>query len=173
MPTVQPKHILITGSPGIGKTTLVKRLFEEAAVLHPVGFYTEEIREGGIRRGFRLVSHDGRESILSHVDIRSPYKVGKYKVDVSGFDRFLDTLRILKSDSGLVIIDEIGKMECFSRKFLSLLNELLHSETRLFATISQKGSGSIAEIKQRQDAKLFVMTHHNRDTMIAQILEDL
>jgi len=173
MTTDQPQNILITGSPGIGKTTLVKRLFERLAVLHPVGFYTEEIREGGMRRGFRLISHDGREGILSHVDIRSPFKVGKYGVDISGFDRFLDTLKISKSDSGLVIIDEIGKMECFSRKFLSLLNELLHSETRLFATIAQKGSGSIAEIKQRQDAKLFVMTHHNRDTIIAQILEDL
>ena len=118
MKTYQPKHILITGSPGIGKTTLIKRLFEEAAVLHPVGFYTEEIREGGIRRGFKLVGHDGREGILSHVDISSRYKVGKYRVDVTGFDRFLDTLKISESNSGLVIIDEIGKMECFSRKFL-------------------------------------------------------
>ena len=41
---------------------------------------------------------------------------------------------------------------------------------RLFATIAQKGSGPISEIKQRQDAKLFVMTHHNRDTMIDQII---
>ncbi len=137
MTTDQPKNILITGSPGIGKTTLVKRLFERLAVRHPVGFYTEEIREGGIRRGFRLVGHDGQEGILSHVDIRSPFKVGKYRVDVSGFDRFLDTLKISESESGLVIIDEIGKMECFSRKFLSLLNELLQSENRLFATIAQ------------------------------------
>ncbi len=170
MTTDQHKNILITGSTGIGKTTLVKRLFEKLAVLHPVGFYTEEIREGGIRRGFRLVSHDGREGILSHVDIRSPFKVGKYRVDVSGFDRFLDALKISESESGLVIIDEIGKMECFSRKFLSLLNELLQSEARLFATIAQKGSGPIAEIKQRQDVKQFVMTHYNRDTMIDQII---
>ena len=173
MTTDQPKNILITGSPGIGKTTLVKRLFERLAVLHPVGFYTEEIREGGIRRGFRLVGHDGREGILSHVDIRTPFKVGKYWVDVSGFDRFLDTIKIFQRDSGLVIIDEIGKMECFSRKFLSLINQLLQSETKLIATITQTGSGPIVEIKRRPDVKLFVMTHHNRDTIIAQILEDL
>ena len=173
MTTDQPKNILITGSPGIGKTTLVKRLFEKLAGLHPVGFYTEEIREGGIRRGFRLVSHDGREGILAHVDIRSPFKVGKYRVDITGFDRFLDTLRISESDSGLVIIDEIGKMECFSRKFLPLINQLLQSETKLIATITQTGSGPIAEIKRRPDVKLFVMTHHNRDTIIAQIFEDL
>ncbi len=48
-----PPNILITGPPRVGKTTLIKRLFEELTHHHPVGFYTEEIREGGIRKGFR------------------------------------------------------------------------------------------------------------------------
>ena len=42
------KNLLITGLPGVGKTTLVKKLSEALKSLYPVGFYTEEIRERGL-----------------------------------------------------------------------------------------------------------------------------
>ena len=38
------KNILLTGRPGCGKTTLIKRVVEELA-LPAGGFYTEEIRQ--------------------------------------------------------------------------------------------------------------------------------
>ena len=43
-------NILITGKPGSGKTTLFKRLVKALRHLEPVGFYTQEIREGGVHR---------------------------------------------------------------------------------------------------------------------------
>ena len=46
-------NIPITGPPGIGKTTLIKKIERELADLLPVRFYTEEIRENGIRKGMR------------------------------------------------------------------------------------------------------------------------
>ena len=39
------KNILITGLPGVGKTTLIKKLAEVLNDLNPIGFYTAEIRE--------------------------------------------------------------------------------------------------------------------------------
>jgi nucleoside-triphosphatase THEP1 len=42
---LQTRHILITGVPGVGKTTLIKALCQDLASVNPVGFYTEEIRE--------------------------------------------------------------------------------------------------------------------------------
>jgi len=86
------KNILITGLPGVGKTTLIKKLSEELKHLHPAGFYTEEIREEGQRKGFELISLDGKRGLLSHKDIKSPYRVGQYKVDIEGFENFLDSL---------------------------------------------------------------------------------
>jgi len=164
------KNILITGLPGVGKTTLIKKISEELKHLHPVGFYTTEIREDGIRKGFELISLEGRKGILSHIGIKSPYRVSKYKVDIKSFEDFLDQIKFSSPTIGLVIIDEIGKMECFSDKFKKILNDILDSEKWVIATIARKGSGLIAEVKKRKDIKLFEMTSSNRDSLLSEIL---
>lgn len=167
------KHILITGQPGIGKTTLVIRLSKELKEFDPFGFYTAEIRKEGIRKGFELISLSGAKGLLSYTDIKSPFRVGKYGVDIKGFEDFLDSIPFLISEKNLVIIDEIGKMECCSDKFRYLIKEILASDSLLIATISLKGSGFIADIKQRNDVKLFELTQSNRDTLISDVLKEV
>jgi len=167
------KNILITGQPGIGKTTFIKKLAGKLKDLHPSGFYTTEIREAGIRKGFELISLDGSKGILSHVDINSPYRVSKYCVDVERFEIFLDSISLLDPTASIVIIDEIGKMECFSGKFRSLVRNILDSDKLLVATIALKGSGMIADIKKRDDVRLFQVTIENRDSLVSEILKDI
>jgi nucleoside-triphosphatase len=167
------KNILITGQPGIGKTTFIKKLAGQLKDLHPLGFYTMEIREAGIRKGFELISLDGRKGILSHVDIKSPCRVSKYGVDVGRFETFLDSIPLLDPTTSIVIIDEIGKMECFSGKFRSLVVDILDSDKLLVATIALKGSGMIADIKKRDDVKLFQVKQENRDPLVSEILKDI
>ena len=121
------KNLLVTGLPGVGKTTLIKKLSEALKDFHPVGFYTEEIREEGVRKGFELISLDGKKGLLSHKNIRSPYKVGQYKVDIKGFEDFIDSISFFNPLTHLIIIDEIGKMECLSSQFKKLLKEILDS----------------------------------------------
>ena len=141
--------------------------------LNPVGFYTSEIRERGVRKGFELVSLDGRRAVLSHTEIESPYKVGKYSVDVKGFESFLDSIPFSSSETGPIIIDEIGKMECFSHKFRKLIQESLDSEQIVIATIAHKEEGIIAEIKRRADIRLYEITQGNRDLLLSEIAEDV
>jgi nucleoside-triphosphatase len=167
------ENILITGQPGVGKTTLMKKLAEDLRDLRPVGFYTAEIREGGMRKGFELISLSRKKGILSHVGIQSPYRVGKYGVDIKGFENFLDSISFLDPTTNLIMIDEIGKMECFSDKFRTLIRKILDSDKLLIATISLKGSGLIAEIKKRNDIKLFEMTQSNRDSMLIEVFKDI
>ncbi len=164
------KNILITGVPGIGKTTLIRKMLAEAADLNPAGFYTEEIREEGIRRGFSLISTDGARSVLSHENIRSPFRVGKYKVDLNGFETFIDSIPFCEPGRRLMVIDEIGRMECFSKKFIALTTELLSSDRPVVATVALKGSGLIANVKARPDVELIEITRDNRNDLPRHLL---
>jgi nucleoside-triphosphatase len=139
-----PSHFLVTGKPGCGKTTFVKNLLPGFSSLSPTGFYPEEVREGKTRVGFRLVSLDGRISLLAHIGFRSGYHVGKYGVDRVEFESFLGTISF--QDASLVVIDEIGKMECISEHFCRMIEELLSSEKCLLATIAEKGTPFIEDI---------------------------
>ena len=167
------KNILITGLPGVGKTMLIVKIAEALKDFHPAGFYTTEIREEGMRKGFELISLDGRKGLLSHADINSPNRVGKYRVDINGFEKFLESIPFFEPKARLMIIDEIGKMECLSEKFKRILQEMLDSQKWVIGTIALKGSGLISEVKKRQDVKLFEMTKKNRHCLLLEILKEV
>jgi nucleoside-triphosphatase len=163
-------NILITGVPGVGKTTLITRLCDELKEFPIAGFFTTEIRERGERKGFKLISLDGRKSILSHVEIKSRFMVGKYGVDVKAFEEFLQAIDLGSSNADVIVIDEIGKMECFSQRFKGLLLRLLNSRKIIIATIALKGNEFISQIRQRPDVQVYEITAKNRDSLVFDVL---
>lgn len=166
--------ILLMGLPSCGKTTVVMQTIENLGCKKGAGFYTQEIREKNSRKGFLWKRLDGPKGILAHIDIKSPFKVGKYHVDIAGFERsVVPVLDVDKTDADLFIIDEIGKMECFSEKFVAAIRRLFASDKSVLATVAQKGTGLISEIKSYPGAKLFNLTHHNRAKIIAEISQIL
>ena len=76
---------LLTGRPGVGKTTVVREIAERLGA-KAGGFYTEEIRAQGRRTGFRLVALDGPTGILAGVNVSSRYRVGRYRVCVEDLE---------------------------------------------------------------------------------------
>ncbi|MHC4534323.1 MAG: NTPase [Planctomycetota bacterium] len=173
MPSKSVK-ILLTGQPGCGKTTAVMKIIKNLDTDRIAGFYTQEIRQSNIRRGFSWKRLDGAEGTLAHVDIKGRLKVGKYGVDIEGFDKnVVPVLDIEQIDADLFVIDEIGKMECFSKKFISAVRRLFESDKSVLATVAKKGPGLISEIKNYTNIKLFNLTSANREKTVADILEVL
>lgn len=167
------KNILIAGEPGIGKSTLIQVLVADLKSLGPVGFYTEEIRVDGSRKGFRAVGLDGRRQNLAHVDLRSRTMVGKYRVDVGGFDRFMAGINLTGAEPKIVIIDEIGQMECFCARFREDVKQVLDQDRIVIATVAQTGVGLIEEVKHRDDVDLLQLTRRNRSAMAGKIMRKI
>lgn len=167
-------HILITGLPGVGKTTLIRGLAKRLAEYCPAGFYTEEIRNvQGNREGFRIVTLSGRHMVLSHIDFTERSRVGCYGVDVAEFNRLLRQLDLSHARSRLFIIDEIGKMECLSREFVNEVSTLLDGPNAIVATIAMKGEGFIRQVKHRPDCRLVTVTRENRDRLLGELANEL
>ena len=162
-------NILITGLPGAGKTTLIKRLCIIFKEFNPVGFVTDEIMEEGAIAGFEVNNLFGDSKIFAHTKLKSKVSVGKYKVDMKGFDIFLDQTFSREKKTGLYFVDEIGKAACESKKFSKIILTLLDAKKPVISAIADKGTGLISDIKKREDVKIFEVTEQNREIRLKEL----
>jgi len=164
------RAILLTGAPGVGKTTLIQRVL--ARLTGPAGgFYTGELRERGQRVGFRLVTLAGESVTLAHVEIAGRYRVGRYGVDLAALDRVgVKAVRQATAAGHLVVVDEIGKMECRSARFVEAMRRLFESGRPVVATIALHGGGFIAEAKRLANRTLWEVNRANREDMPGRVL---
>ncbi len=168
--------VLITGPPGIGKTTLIRRIVERLGD-RAIGFWTEEVRdrETGKRRGFRIVTTEGKRKTFASRTFTSRYLVGSYGVNVKYFeDLALPILeKALREKDRVIIIDEIGKMELFSKPFRELVRKIVYNpKLKVIATIPIRDVHPlVAEVRRLPGAVLIELTKENRDYMVEEILK--
>jgi len=167
------RKLLLTGRPGCGKTTLIKRVVNKLA-LPDGGFYTEEMREGGTRVGFKLVTLDGKEAVFAHIDFKTPERLGKYGLDLStleavGVKAIHESVRIQQ----LVVIDEIGPMEIRSAIFRDAVSEALDSNIAILATIVARSLPFADAIKKRRDVTVIEVRQDNREQLVSELSEQL
>ncbi len=164
------KNLLLTGRPGIGKTTLILKITQSLGDVG--GFYTHELREGGRRVGFSIKTFAGKEGILSHQTLKSPYRVGRYRVNLEDIDRIgVESVRSGLSDPAVryLVIDEIARMELYSENFKSVVLSALDSTKPVLATIQMRTDPFLDAIKSRPDVRLIDVNRENRDSLPDQI----
>jgi len=165
------QHLLLTGKPGTGKTSLIREAVARASV-KAGGFYTEEMRRGGIRQGFRLVTLDGREAVLAHVSFSSPYQVSKYKVDLDSLNRVgVSAVRQALVECDLIVIDEIGKMELLSPQFREMVQRAIDGDKRVLGTIMLNPNPFCDALKANPRVRVLTVTRDNREQALAEISE--
>lgn len=163
------KNIFLTGAPSSGKTTVIKKIIKNLK-FRAKGFYTEEERIEGRRVGFVLNTLDGKRAYLAHQDIDSPYHIRRYKVSIENIES-VAVPSIKPQDDYIIILDEIGKMECFSERFKEAALEALNSPNIVVGTITYGGDDFIISIKKRDDIEIHEVTLENRDSLPDDILK--
>ena len=165
------QRVLLTGRPGSGKTTLIKRVLNEVPRRFG-GFYTEEIRDHGARVGFKVVALEGGEAVFAHVDFTTPERIGKYRLDLSALEAVgVNAIRKAVQGERLIVIDEIGPMEIRSAPFREAVADALDSELPILATIFLRSLPFTDTIKSRPDVVLIEIRPNNRDQLVSQLSE--
>jgi nucleoside-triphosphatase len=166
-------NLLITGLPRSGKTTLIKKTLQT----HPLakkagGFFTQEFRKNGTRVGFHIITiPEGRKGLMSQKGISSPYRVGRYGVNINVLEELgCQAIVQAKATGNIIVVDEVGKMELFSKKFQSTLIDALNSTRKVLATIMERPDVFADRIKKRPDIRLLFLTRDNFEEVFKQVL---
>jgi nucleoside-triphosphatase len=131
---------------------------------------TREIRDGRRRVGFAIRTSTGEEGILAHTRYKGPPRVGRYGVDVPEFERIvLPVLRAVPK-SGIVVIDELGKMELASERFRAAVDQLYGRAIGVVATVHAHHHPFTDRLKCRDDVEVWRVTRGNRDELPERIL---
>jgi nucleoside-triphosphatase THEP1 len=153
---------LVMGEPGVGKTTLIRQVVTGMR-LRAGGFYTEDLQAAGAREGFRIVTLDGDTALLASAGHPGPVHVSKYGLDLEELDRVgVAAMRRAMERGHVVVADEIGRMQLFSRAFRQAILEAVSSGYPVLGTVMAGKNHYADRIKAHRNVELITLTEENR-----------
>jgi nucleoside-triphosphatase len=167
----EKRNFFLTGAPSSGKTTVIKKIIEKLDY-STNGFYTEEERVDGKRVGFLMKTLNGKIGYLAHQDIKSDFSIRRYGVSIENIEN-IAVPSITPTKNNIIILDEIGKMECFSQTFKQAATNALDAPNIVIGTITLGGDTFIHELKNREDLEIYEVTESNRDLLPDIILKQV
>lgn len=162
-------NVFITGNPRCGKSTLIKEVLDEISDKKVSGIITPEIRVNGVRQGFKIIDlASKKEDILASVNIKRGPDVSRYRVNIEGIDTIMDKFLESYGNSEYVVIDEIGMMEFYSKKFRETVRVVLDSDKIVLATLSKKFVKKYKDVGQ-----IHYLTRENFDEIYNRVLNQI
>jgi nucleoside-triphosphatase len=161
---------LLTGSPGVGKTSALLRIVEslKAKGYNVGGMVSREVRAGPDRVGFEILNvNTGEKGWLAHVSQNEGPQVGRYRVNINDLENIgAEAITSAVKESEVIVIDEIGPMELHSKKFKEAVFMAAESQNLLIGVVHWKATDSfLTRIKHREDAEVLVVTVENRENL--------
>jgi nucleoside-triphosphatase len=115
---------------------------------------------------------EGKKGYLAHQDITSDFHIRRYGVSIESIEA-LAVPSIAPVNGHIIILDEIGKMECFSETFKKAAIRALDSSNVVVGTITFGGDDFILGIKKRDDIEIHEVTPDNRDALPGTIIKKI
>jgi nucleoside-triphosphatase len=159
---------LLTGPPGIGKSTVVSKVIYlvRSKGYGVGGCLTKERRKGRERTGFTLIDlMSGIEGPLASSEGSLGPRVGRYRVNIKGLiDVGAAALQRAAAGAEVIAIDEVGPMELTSPEFKRGVEACLRSGRPIVAVVHDKIKDPLIEqIRGLPDKEMIEVTLHNRD----------
>ncbi|MEM2098882.1 MAG: NTPase [Candidatus Bathyarchaeia archaeon] len=167
---MQKRVLLLTGDPGIGKTTVLAKTVDilRAEGYTVGGIITRENRQDGTRVGFEIMDiSTGKRGWLAHINQPAGPQIGKYKVNIENLTTIgAEAILAAIENCCVIVIDEIGPMELLSEKFKQAVSKALESSKPVIAVIHRRAQDKlIVDTRKREDAELIIITPQNRECL--------
>jgi nucleoside-triphosphatase len=167
---LRKRVLLLTGNPGVGKTTVLMKTVNalKESGYKVGGMISREVREGGARVGFEILDlQSSRRGWLARVSQRSGPQVGKYRVNIEDLNAIgSQAITDAVENCDVVAVDEIGPMELFSEAFKEAAWKALESRKLVVAIIHSKVEDAlVSEARRREDAETIMVTYENREEL--------
>jgi nucleoside-triphosphatase len=171
---LQKRVLLLTGAPGVGKTTVLIRAVDALKTdgIRVGGMISREAIEDNLRVGFEIIDlTNNKHGWLAHVNQKVGPQVGKYHVNLQDLDNIGgQAIMDAVENCDAIAVDEIGPMELFSQTFKQAVTRALDSCKLVLAVVHAKAKDPlINEAKQRNDAEIFTVTLANRDKLAEEL----
>lgn len=166
------RHLFLTGEIQVGKSTVVQAVLQQLDVVIG-GFYTGSGLERYRRERSLYLWDAAGEPMYDEAHCVALLGYGR-QVFPDRFDTLgSEALRRARENAQLIVMDECGYLERNAAEFQAQVLETLDGDTPIFGVVRQQSGLWTQAIFEHPQVELVIVTHENRDTLPAQLVERL